>query len=248
MGQVLSEGRAMWNLNRQTLSLNDINTATNAVIEQAHLGRIEPPRLYLGASLVGDDCPRKVQYEWWCRADIPARIRRIFDRGHYFEAYIRERLIEAGFVFDHDPGKLGFSVCHGDLQGHADGLIVKAPASVQLETPCLWEHKALNAKNFRAVERDGLAKAFPKYAAQVGLYQAYLDYTNPCLFTCIDANNCELLHFAVPFDAERAQYWSDRAAMIIVATRNSELLPRFTENSEDWRCKMCSYRGRCWST
>src|SRR5215471_12630653 len=31
-----------------------------------------------------------------------------------------------------------------------------------------------NAKNWRAVERDGLEKAFPQYAAQVSLYQAYL--------------------------------------------------------------------------
>jgi hypothetical protein len=235
----------MWNLNRQTLSLNAINIATNAAIERAHLVRIEPPRFYLGASLVGDDCIRKVQFEWWCRADIPARVRRIFDRGHFFEAYIRERLIEAGFVFDPDPSKLGFSACNGDLQGHADGLVIAAP--IQLEVPCLWECKALNAKNFRAVERDGLEKTFPKYAAQVALYQAYLDYTYPCLFTCINADTCEFLHFAVPFDAERAQYWSDRATTIIAATRASELLPRFTNDADDWRCKMCPHKERCWS-
>jgi hypothetical protein len=243
MRQVLNEG-AMWNLNRQTLSLSEINIAVNDAVERAYVTRIEPPRFYLGASLVGYECPRKVQFEWWCRSDIPARIRRIFDRGHFFEAYTRERLIEAGFVFDHDPNKLGFSVCNGDFQGHADGLITAAP--VELALPCLWECKGLNAKNFRAVERNGLERTFPKYAAQIAIYQAYLNQTNPALFTLVNADTCELLHFLMPFDFERAQYWSDLAATIIDATRNSELLPRFTNDADDWRCKMCPHRERCW--
>ena len=77
--------------------------------------------------------------------------------------------------------------------------------------PLLWEHKAINAKNWRALERDGLEKTFPQYAAQVALYQAYLDITNPALFTALNADTCERLHFLVPFNAERAQLWSDRA-------------------------------------
>ena len=92
--------------------------------------------------------------------------------------------------------------------------------------PALWEHKAINAKNWRALERDGLEKTFPQYAAQVSLYQSYLDVTNPALFTATNADTCERLHFFVPFNAERAQLWSDRAVTIIEATRAGELLPR----------------------
>jgi hypothetical protein len=50
----------------------------------------------------------------------------------------------------------------------------------------------------------------------------------------------------MPFDAERAQAWSDRAVTIIEATRAAELLPRFTNDDGDWRCKICSHRERCW--
>jgi hypothetical protein len=50
----------------------------------------------------------------------------------------------------------------------------------------------------------------------------------------------------VPFDAERAQAWSDRAVIIIEATLASELLPRFTDDGGDRRCKLCSHRERCW--
>ena len=79
------------------------------------------------------------------------------------------------------------------------------------------------------IERDGIAKARPQYAAQVLLYQAYLNVTNPALVTVVNADTCERLHLLVPFNAERAQVWSDRAVTVIEATRAGELLPRFTE-------------------
>ena len=47
---------------------------------------------------------------------------------------------------------------------------------------------------------------------------AYLDKTNPALFTVTNADTCERLHFWVPFSAERAQEWSDRAAFIVEAS------------------------------
>jgi len=50
----------------------------------------------------------------------------------------------------------------------------------------------------------------------------------------------------VPFNAERAQMWSDRAANIIEATRAGELLPRAYDDPEDWHCKVCAHRERCW--
>src|SRR5262249_55149581 len=97
-----------------------------------------------------------------------------------------------------------FVAVNGDLRGHADGIIIHGPdlPGTYVIYPAIWECKALNAKNWRAIERDGLDKAFPHYAAQVSLYQAYLEITNPALFTAVNADTCEFLHFLVPFDAE----------------------------------------------
>jgi hypothetical protein len=110
----------------------------------------------------------------------------------------------------------------------------------------VWECKALNAKNWRALERDGLEKTFPTYAAQTALYQAYLNLTNPALFTAVNSDSCEPLHLLVPFNAERAQLWSDRAVTIIEATRAGELLPRGYDEPTDWHCRTCPHTGRCW--
>ena len=178
---------------------------------------------------------------------FPLRTLDIFRRGHLFEAISKAHLVKAGFCFAPDSA-LGFSAAGGLLRGHADGIITAGPniLGAYLPFPCVWEHKCLGAKGWRSIERDGLEKAYPQYHAQVLLYQAYLDITNPALFTITNADTCERLHLAVLFNAERAQAWSDRATSIIEATRAGELLPRFTTNQEDWRCRFCGHRERCW--
>jgi hypothetical protein len=232
--------------NPATLSLEPVNGAINAVIERVAATAAELPRPYLGASIIGYECARRIQYSWWCKPDLSARTREIFDRGHYFEERVRKHLIAAGFKFAPKEA-LGFSAVDGALRGNADGIIIYVPevSGLYLATPAIWETKALNAKNWRALERDGLRETFPQYAAQVALYQAYLDVTNPALFTAVNSDTCELLFFTVPFDAELAQYWSDRAASIIAATRASELLERGFDSPEDWRCRLCPFKTRC---
>ena len=54
------------NLNRANLSLEPINSAINDAIERVAATAAELPRPYLGASIVGHECLRKVQYDWWC--------------------------------------------------------------------------------------------------------------------------------------------------------------------------------------
>ncbi len=52
-----------------------------------------------------------------------------------------------------------------------------------------------------------------------GSYQAYLNVSkHPALFTVLNADTCERLHFLVPFDSARAQAASDRAVTVIEAT------------------------------
>ena len=66
------------NFNRASLALEAVNVAINDAIERAAATKAELPRPYLGASIVGDDCLRKVQYDWWCKPTLPARVRDIF--------------------------------------------------------------------------------------------------------------------------------------------------------------------------
>ena len=235
----------MLDFNRTNVSTSPLSVAINELIELAEWPEVNT-RQYLGASTIGSECLRRVQFDWMVDAVFPVRTRDIFARGHLFEDITRQRLIQAGFRFARTK-TLGFKAAGGLFRGHADGIMTNGPNLPGVGYPCLWEHKALGAKSWRAIERDGLERVRPEYAAQIWIYQAYLDITeHPALFTALNADTCERFHLLLPFNAERAQAWSDRAVTIIRATQAGELLARVTDDPEDWRCKMCGHRERCW--
>ena len=130
--------------NRANLSEQSVSTLINQLIEQA-----EPPgdntRQYLGASAMGSECLRKIQYDWMCEAQFRARTRDIFDRGHWGEDLSRRHLAAAGFQFA-PPERLEFIAVDGLFRGHADGILTSGPQIPALRYPCIWEHKASKRK------------------------------------------------------------------------------------------------------
>jgi hypothetical protein len=234
------------NLNRKTHSIDPVNKLINE-----HIERGEPVdenvRQYLGASSIGSECMRKIQFDWMVPGKHNTRLRDVFARGHFMEELSRQHMLRAGFKYaPADDPRNSFVTADGQFKGHCDGVLVGGPEIPGLLYPCIWEHKALNHKGFTDIERDGIEKSYPHYSVQIWIYMAYLDLTNPALVTVMDANNCERLHFLLPFNIERAQLWSDRAAEIIRATRAGELLPKFTSNPNDWRClNLCGHLDRC---
>ncbi|CAK0773828.1 Isoleucyl-tRNA synthetase [Gammaproteobacteria bacterium] len=210
-------------------------------------------RQYLGASQLGASCERAIQYGYTKTPVDPGRetsgqTLRIFERGHLIETKMATWLRRAGFklrTHNRQREQIGFSTLEGQFQGHIDGIITKGPDL--LEYPCLWENKCLGAKYWREIASKGLAIARPEYAAQIALYQAYLElYQHPALFTAVNADTMEIYAERVPFDADLAQRTSDRAVKIITATRAGETLPRSFAGQDHFECRMCQWQNRCW--
>jgi hypothetical protein len=237
----------MLDFNRQNIASSDISRLINGVLDAGALTEErEAKRPYLGASGIGSECLRKVQFDWQRESIHPARTKRIFARGHAFEEITVKALAQAGFRMERGTQRTGFSAVEGLFRGHADGILVDGP--LFLKYPCLWEHKALGSSGWKKLEKDGVRKAYPQYFDQCQLYMAYLDLTDhPALFTAVNADNCEILHELIPFDAEAAQAASDRAVLVIKATQARELLDRIANKPDDWRCKMCNHRTECWT-
>jgi len=214
----------------------------------------EVVRLYLGASRLGVSCERALQYEFAQAPvdygrELQGRMLRIFQRGHVIEDCMVGWLREAGFELrtrNQQGDQLGFSVADGRLQGHADGVIVGGPEGFAY--PCLWENKCLGGKAWRDLEKNRLAVSKPVYAAQVALYQAYLDlHEHPAIFTAVNADTMDIYTELVPFDGALAQRMSDRGAKVITATEAHELLPRSFAEETHFECRMCDWQNRCWS-
>jgi len=219
----------------------------------------EIPRTYLGASRLGVACERALQFEFAQAPkdegkDFSGQVLRIFAIGHMLEDLAIRWLRAAGIDLvtqKSDGGQFGFSVVGGRIRGHVDGIIMGAPAALGLRTPALWECKTMNAKNWRACIKDGVAIK-PVYAAQIAVYQAYMEPSvpgisaAPALFTAINKDTAELYHELVPFDAALAQRMSDRAVRILQATDAGDLLPRIAQSRDFFECRFCAYADRCW--
>ena len=213
----------------------------------------EKPRDYLGASRLGVECERALQFEY-AKApvdygrDIDGRMLRIFQRGHVMEDCIVAWLRDAGFDLRTrraNGEQFGFADADGRLRGHVDGVIVGGPDGFAY--PALWENKCLGAKAWREVESKGLAIAKPVYAAQVALYQAHLElHEHPAIFTAINADTMEIYVERVAFNAALAQQMTDRAVRVITATEAGELLPRRFFDATHFECRMCAWQDRCW--
>lgn len=243
-----------------------VTEKVNAAIDTALVTQnaTRPPRNYLGGSRIGHACERALQFEF---AGAPkdegsgfsGRTLRIFAIGHALEDLAVSWLRAAGFDLYTRKGnrpdgeQFGFSVAGERIRGHVDGVIAGVAPPLSLGVPALWEHKTMNAKNWRETVAKGVAASKPVYAAQIALYQAFMDAAipgvaaNPVLFTATNKDTAELHHELVPFDAELAQRMSDRAVRVLQATDAGEILPRITRDRTFFECRMCPWTNRCWS-
>tara|TARA_R110000824_G_scaffold69216_1_gene178350 strand:+ start:2759 stop:3487 length:729 start_codon:yes stop_codon:yes gene_type:complete len=210
-------------------------------------------RTYLGASSLGDSCSRKIQYRYMGhKADegsgFNGKVLRIFEFGHAIEDMAHGWIFNAGFDLkstDKNGDQFGFSIADGEVKGHIDGVICGGP--VEMQYPMLWECKSANEKSFNEFVRKGVSATNQTYAAQIALYQAYMDLTdNPALFTVINKNTCEIYFELVPFNKALAQKVSDKAVDILNAVKHNELLPRIAVNSDYFVCRFCEFRKSCW--
>ncbi|MEE3046501.1 MAG: hypothetical protein VX620_14725 [Pseudomonadota bacterium] len=237
----------------------------NAAIDEAIVAERAaiPPRPYLGGSRLGAPCERALQFEFAGASKdegqgFSGQTLRIFEIGHTLEDLAVRWLRGAGFDLytrkGNRPGgeQFGFSVAGGRIRGHVDGIIAAAPQPLSIGVPALWECKTMNAKNWRETVAKGVVVAKPLYAAQIALYQAYMEAhvpgiaENPALFTAINKDTAELHHELVPFDAGLAQRMSDRAVQILQATDAGDLLPRIATSRDFHECRMCPWAERCW--
>ena len=173
---------------------------------QAAEARATPP--YLGASRLGVACARALQYEYAQAPVDPGRdfsgqLLRIFRRGHVVEDCMSDVAAGRRVRPPHQQSRLasqfGFSLLDGKLQGHVDGVICRWPGGFAY--PCLWENKCLNTSPGATWRSTVWRSPSPIYAAQVAMYQAYLQlHEHPALFTAVNADTMAIYAEAVPFD------------------------------------------------
>ena len=193
------------------------NQSINELLDQRLLQwhAMQDKRKYLGASMIGDECIRKVQLQYLGKdPTVTAKQVRTFDIGHRLEDLVIHWLRIAGFYVitrDDNDEQFGFATADGKIAGHVDGIIQAFPKELLDATSRCPAGRANNECSVTLL-----------YYAQVQLYMAYMPgEMQQCLFVALNKDTSELYFEMIAFDADAAQKYSDRAAQIIKASEKT---------------------------
>lgn len=204
-----------------------------------------PPRPYLGASIIGKPCDRSLWYQFRHVKVIrfEGRMLRLFDTGHREEHRFVEELQGIGCeVLDRDPAtgeQFEIKEVFGHFSGHADSVARGMPEGPK--TYALVEYKTHSAKSFADLVKKGVEKAKPEHFVQMQIYMRGLELTRAIYLARnkdTDDLHCEWIHY----DKAVADEYIERAERIIFAGTPPEGI---STDPAYWQCKFCDYQGIC---
>lgn len=238
-------------------ALNHSVDPTLAALDDLHTqaSGSEAPRRYLGASLIGQECRRRIWYSfrWALPRAFPATSYRAIQDGHRGEAVMVAwlRSLPDIQLWTEDPdqpgGQIGFTACAGHFRGHLDGIILglyQAP-----KTPHVWEHKVCNETKWNKLvkliqehgEKAALLQWDAVYYAQAQIYMHQMDLTRHYL-TVGTPGNRKLVSCRTEYRATDAKAILKKAEQIITSDRP----PLKLSDDPTWyQCKLCDYHALC---
>lgn len=206
-------------------------------------------RTYIGASVLGEECERKLWYgfRWACPPEwFDGRKLSIFQTGHVWEARLVEMLKGAGIELDAVDPETGeqwscrFAGGHGG--GHLDGEALGIPEAPK--TRHLVEFKSSNQKGFLELRRKGLKEAKPLHYAQMQTYMHLRGLTRG-LYVCVNKNDDALYVERIEYDAPFAIALMLKAERTVAADRAPPKLHEDPAAKMAWQCGVCQMRGVC---
>lgn len=208
------------------------------------LEKIESPtyqqekRSYLGMSQIGHECSRYLWYHfrWAYQAEFPARMIRLFNRGHREEPEVIKELEKIGITCHSMQAE--FVAGWGHIKGHCDGMcdgVIEAP-----KTTHLLEIKTMSDKYFKEMVKKGCKAAKPIYygQCQVGMHGYSL---KRALFIAVNKNDDS-------WYIERIRYNKDEAKELIAKGEGiilSDVPPIKVYKPTWYLCKFCDARFVC---
>ena len=194
---------------------------------------------WLGASLIGHGCTRYIALSFRAAFDpnFSGRILRVFENGHRAEDRVVADLEAAGIVVHSRQKMLDLEGGKGHVGVTLDGIAEEDGASFVLEL------KTADAKSWRDISNNGVAKAKPQHYAQVQ-FGMLLTGLTAALYVAENKDTNELYLERVPFNQSKADTLKT-LALRIVADASGE---RCSERLDWWECKMCAAFSMCKGT
>ena len=207
---------------------------------------------YLGMGAVGEECERKLWYQFRrvAPAIFSAKALKGFDDGHATEALVVARLkaVPGIDLLDTDPATSNqwkFLDLQGHFMGFADGKIsglFQAPKTEHIfEVKCSAKWTDLDKSKKKVGEKLALADWNAGYYAQAVLYMDYADLDRHYL-VCASPGGREETSVRTDADPAHAARLREKAKRVIYS---SEPLPRISEKADFFKCKWCDFSDIC---
>lgn len=207
----------------------------------------QKPRFYLGASVIGDKCERKLWYQFRFIGNekFSGRMLRLFKRGHREEDYAVWNLRAAGVVVNDTNPQTGkqYSFFSGGFGGSCDGIIESGVPEAPAKRHVL-EVKTHSKKSFDELEKHGVEKAKPQHFVQAQVYMAAFD-VDRALYYAVCKDDDRLHIERVRHNPDVSGWAVQRAQRIIYENR----LPAPISTNPTWHeCKYCPAFSACHKT
>jgi len=207
-------------------------------------------RNHLGASLIGDECSRRLWYifRWCLHEKHSGRVQRLFNRGHREEARFIEWLRGIGcqvWAEDENGKQFRISGVNGHFGGSLDCVVI-LPEWYGIDEPLLGEFKTNGTgAGFNKLAQSGMPIAKPQHFAQTSVYGnkgvngtrfRYVAYFN------INKNDDSLHVEVVKLNWNLGEQMEAKAERIIM----SQTPPaRLSDNPTYRDCGWCAMKGIC---
>ena len=203
-------------------------------------------RAHLGASVIGDECDRKIWYgfRWATVKRHAGRILRLFNRGHLEEQRFITWLRAAGIMIEPlDPAtkdQWRVTAAQGHFGGSLDGIAWQIP-TLAVDERILTEFKTHNSKSFGKLIIEGVKKSKPQHYAQMQVYMK-LKKLAQALYLAINKDTDEIHAEFVQEDGFTGEMMIGKADHII----NAPIPPPRISNDPSWFvCKFCDHSNTC---
>jgi hypothetical protein len=219
-------------------------TKTQEAMEAARVANAERRHSRrLGGSQIGHECERATWYAFrWAYASevFEARMLRIFETGNVYEARAVQELQAAGIAVVGTQDEI--SAVGGHFVAKIDGRCSRVPDAPKTEH--LLEVKTHNDKSFKALLKDGVAKAKPQHMAQMQSYMAVFGLTR-ALYVAYNKNDDSLYIERIDYDVTLGVGLLAKAERIIRADRPPTKLHEDPASKMAFACRYCPARTVC---
>lgn len=204
-------------------------------------------RPHMGASLQGNQCARAIWYSfrWFTAPTHPARIQRLFNRGHMEEGRVLALLKMIGCkVNQYDENGKQYTIhgADGHYGGSGDGIVGNIPG-LPPEAWAVFECKTHSEKSFTELVKKGVKES--KYEHYVQTQQYMFKFQIPLTLYMAVNKNTDALHAEfISVNPELAAQYIDRAERIVWL---KQAPPRHNSASPGHlSCRWCDHKPVCW--